>query len=110
MESPWAPSTMASTSWTAAPVASARNQEKRALSSTPAMPITRWAGKPSLARMSPTMESRGLVTTITTASGLPRRMDSATSQTMRPLTSRRSERLMPGFRGRPAVTMKTSES
>ena len=74
------------------------------------MPITRLAGKPVLARIRVTIESSGLVTTITIASGEPRRMYSATFEVMRPLTSSRSLRLIPGLRGRPAVTMNTSES
>ena len=53
--------------------------------------------------------SSGLVTTITIASGEPSRMYSATELITLPLVSSRSERLMPGLRGRPAVTMKTSE-
>ena len=110
IESPWAPSTIASTSLTEVPLASARNQEKRAESSTPAMPTTRRPGKPSLARIRCTMVSRGLVTTITTASGEPSRTYSATAWITLPLTSSRSERLMPGLRGEPAVMITTSES
>ena len=109
IESPWAPSTMASTSTTDVPVSSAMNHEKRAESSTPAMPITRRAGKPSLTRASETIESSGFVTTITIASGDPSRMYSATEAITLPLVSSRSERLIPGLRGSPAVTMKRSE-
>ena len=74
------------------------------------MPMTRREGNARECRMSVTIESSGLVTTMTTASGDPARMYSATLCMTLPLTSSRSERLMPGLRGRPAVTMKTSES
>jgi hypothetical protein len=69
IESPCAPSTMVFTSITELCVACAMNQENRALSSTPAMPITRCDGKPVLTRARCTIESSGLVTTITKASG-----------------------------------------
>ncbi len=109
IESPWAPSTIASASATPTPAWSARNQLRRAESSTPAMPITRRPGKPSFARIRCTIVSSGLVTTITKASGECSRMSAATLSMTRPLTSKRSERLMPGLRGRPAVTITRSE-
>ena len=44
--SPWPPSTYACTSFTETPSSHARNVRKRAVSSTPAMPTTRFFGKP----------------------------------------------------------------
>src|ERR1041384_4008927 len=69
MVSPWPPSTKAVTSSTETSNSSARNSRKRALSSTPAMPTTRLAGKPVTSCISPTMASSGLVMTMTKALG-----------------------------------------
>ena len=55
------------------------------------------------------ISSTGLDTTITTAFGAYFAMFSATWRTILALTSSRSIRLMPGLRGRPAVTTTTSE-
>ncbi len=54
------------------------------------------------------MASKGLLTTITIASGLLWRISSETAATMRALVFKRSSRLMPGLRGMPAVITTTS--
>ena len=69
MVSPWLPRVIASTSRMSAPAASAMKWAKRALSRFPAWPMTRSRGKPDTSAASVVMWSRGLVTTISTASG-----------------------------------------
>ena len=51
MSSPWPPSTSAWTSCGETPAASATKYWKRAVSSTPAMPTTRFLGKPVILYM-----------------------------------------------------------
>jgi hypothetical protein len=55
-----------------------------------------------------TMASSGLVMTMTKASGQCCLIASPTVLTMPALVAIRSSRLMPGFRGMPAVTITTS--
>ena len=64
-----APSTMPCTSSTLTPAASARYVRKRALSSTPAEPITRSRGKPVTCLATNTIASSGFDTTTSTALG-----------------------------------------
>ena len=78
------------------------------MSSTPAMPTTLLVGRPQAFCSAHTMASSGLVTTMTKALGAYCLMPwPACSMTFRLMPSR-SSRLMPGFRGTPAVTMITS--
>ena len=71
---------------------------KRAVSSTPAWPITRRGGKPVTCKARCTIASSGLLTTMTIASGLVCLISSATAPTIRALVASRSSRLMPGLR------------
>ena len=59
--SPWPPSTKAETSSTETFISSARKWRKRALSSTPAMPMTLLCGRPQNWRSAQTIASSGLV-------------------------------------------------
>ena len=58
----------------------ARNARKRAVSNTPACPKTRCGGKPVTCQALCTMASSGLLTTITTASGLLWRISAETAR------------------------------
>ena len=108
MSSPWPPSTTADTSSTDTFISSARKVRKRPVSSTPAMPITLFFGSPQAFCSAHTMASSGLVMTMTKALGAYFLMPApACSITLRLIESR-SSRLMPGFRGTPAVMMMTS--
>ena len=71
----------------------------------PAWPITRWCGKPDTLAASAVISSSGLDTTISTASGAYLATFSTTFRTILAFVSIRSIRLMPGLRGRPAVTI-----
>ncbi len=110
MSSPWPPSTTPTTSWGETPAASPMKYWKRAASSTPAMPTTRFFGKPVILYIAYTIESSGLVTTMTKELEAYCLMPWATLVMASRLTLRRSSRLIPGLRGTPAVTMQTSAS
>jgi hypothetical protein len=71
----------------------------------PAWPSTRYGGKPVTLAASAVISSSGLDTTMSTASGAYLTTFSATLRTILALTPIRSIRLMPGLRGRPAVTI-----
>jgi hypothetical protein len=73
------------------------------VSSTPAWPSTRLAGKPDTLAARAVISSSGLETTMITASGACLATFSVTWRTILALVSIRSIRLMPGLRGRPAV-------
>src|SRR5574342_178019 len=103
MSSPWPPSTMALTSCGDTPAASPTKYWKRAVSSTPAMPTTRFLGNPVTLYIAYTIESSGLVTTTTKALGAYCLMPWATLVMASRFTLSRSSRLMPGLRGTPAV-------
>ena len=79
------------------------------MSSIPAWPSTRFFGKPLASWVSAVISSRGLETTMITASGECWATCSATPRTMRALVSIRSMRDIPGLRGRPAVTTTMSD-
>ena len=83
---------------------------KRAESSTPAIPITRWWGKPERFQASCTMASRGLVTRIRMACFERAATWSTTLPTISAFLNRRSSRVIPGLRARPAVMTTMSES
>ena len=106
--SPWPPSTKLVTSRTDTPNSQARKVEKRAESSTPAMPTTLLWGRPENSRSAHTIASSGLVMQMTKASGAYCLMPSPTAFMTLRLMPSRSSRLMPGLRGTPAVTMMTS--
>src|SRR6476646_11196609 len=76
----------------------------------PAMPTTLLRGRPLVFCSAQTMASRGLVTQMTKASGAYLRKPAPTCSITLRLISKRSSRLMPGFRGTPAVTITTSAS
>ena len=78
------------------------------MSSTPAIPTTRFLGKPVTLYMAYTMESSGFVITMTNASGACCLIPWATLVMASRFTLIRSSRLIPGLRGTPAVTMHTS--
>ena len=107
--SPCEPSVIASTFDGDTRNRSARKCLNRAVSSIPACPITRALGKPDTLAQRAVISSSGFETTMITASGEPATSDRVTSPTILALTSRRSIRLMPGFRGRPAVITHTSD-
>ena len=108
MVSPWLPRVSASTSSTSTPAFSAMKWAKRALSRFPAWPITRCRGNPDTSAARVAIWSKGLVTTIITASGERSTTCSVTSLTIVALTWSRSIRLIPGLRGSPAVITTTS--
>src|SRR5512133_1558765 len=110
MSSPWPPSVTAETSFTETPSSHAMNAWNRAESSTPAWPITRWCGKPVMRWQSVTIASSGFEITMTNEFGAYCLMPCATLSMIFEFTPMRSSRLMPGLRGRPAVTTMTSES
>ena len=107
--SPCEPRVSVFTDATGTPSSSATLLVKRAVSSMPAWPMTRFFGKPVASWASAVISSSGLETTMITASGEVRAMFSATERTIFALVSMRSMRLMPGLRGRPAVMTTTSE-
>ena len=107
--SPCEPSVSVCTEPTGTPSVSATKLVKRAVSSMPAWPSTRFFGKPVASCASAVISSSGLETTMTTASGACRATFSATDRTILAFVSMRSIRLMPGLRGRPAVMTTTSE-
>ncbi len=107
--SPWPPSTIAVTSLIDMPVSQAMKAEKRAVSRIPAMPKTRSFGKPETFFATWHIASRGFETTIRIASGLAPSTCSVTDLTMPSFVVTRSSRLIPGWRGSPAVITTTSE-
>ena len=108
MVSPWPPRTNAVTSSIETFISSARKKRKRELSRTPAMPMTRWVGRPENFCSAQTIASSGLVMQMTKASGAYFARPAPTCSITLRLISRRSSRLMPGLRGTPAVTITTS--
>ena len=108
MVSPWPPRTKAVTSSTETLNSSATKWRSRAESSTPAMPTTMSRGRPQNFCSAQTIASSGLVTQMTKAFGAYFLMPAPTCSITLRLISRRSSRLMPGFRATPAVTMQTS--
>ena len=97
--SPCPPNSMADTSSTLTPNSSAMNVRKRAVSSTPAWPMTRCGAKRVTCNAFCTIASSGLLTTMTMASGLVCLISWATEPTILALVWSRSSRLMPGLRG-----------
>ncbi len=81
---------------------------KRALSSTPAEPITRSRGKPVTCLATKTMASSGLDTTMSTQSGAYFFTSAQMPRTMPALMPMSSSRDCPGLRGTPAVMTTTS--
>ena len=104
----WAPRTIAWTSSTLTPAAIARYVRKRALSSTPAEPMTRSRGKPVTCLATNTIASSGFDTTISTASGAYFFTSAQMPLTMPALMLISSSRDWPGLRGTPAVITTTS--
>ena len=82
---------------------------KRAESSTPAIPITRWWGNFDFFHASCTMASSGLVTRMRMDWGDRATTCSTTLPTISAFLNRRSSRVMPGLRARPAVITTMSE-
>ena len=74
----------------------------------PAIPITRWRGKPLTARATWAMASRGLLTMIRTASGDAAAACRTTPATIPALVISRSSRDIPVLRAMPPVTTTTS--
>ena len=87
----------------------AMNARKRAESSTPAMPMTRFLGNPLASRATWHMASSGLLTMIRVLSGATAAISRTTFSMIPMLVERRSSRLMPGFRGIPAVMITMSD-
>ncbi len=73
------------------------------------MPTTIAGGRPDRSCSTETMTSSGLVMTITKAPGACALMPSATVSMTSAFLASRSSRDMPGLRGKPAVTITTSE-
>ena len=107
--SPCPPSTIAVTSFTDMPVSQAMKAEKRAVSRMPAIPSTRSFGQPETFIATWHIASSGFETTMTIASGLAPTTCSVTDLTIFSFVATRSSRLIPGWRGRPAVMTTTSE-
>jgi hypothetical protein len=100
---------MASTDDGETPSSVAMKNRSRAESSVPAIPITRCFGNAVTSAARWVISSSGLLTTTSTASGDVSRTRPATSRMMAAFLPRRSIRLMPGCRGRPAVITTMSE-
>ena len=107
--SPWPPSTIAVTSLTDMPVSQAMKVEKRAVSRIPAIPKTRSFGQPETLSATWHIASSGFETTTRIASGLASATCSVTEPTIFSFVVTRSSRLIPGWRGSPAVITTTSE-
>ena len=73
------------------------------------MPTTLCAGRPERSCITATITSSGLVITMTKASGQCVLMPSATLAITPAFLASKSSRLMPGMRGKPAVTITTSD-
>jgi len=110
MLSPWPPSTVAVMSSTDTPSSMDMNVRKRALSSTPAIPMMRSRGNWHCMCALVTITSSGFETMIRIQSGDCFTTSSVTEPTMPALMLMRSSRLMPGLRATPAVTTTMSES
>ena len=82
---------------------------KRAESSVPAMPITRFFGKPEAFSATWHMASRGFVTITRIASGERFVASVTTPRTIPAFVLIRSSRLIPGLRAIPLVTTMMSE-
>src|SRR6266480_2945241 len=106
--SPCPPSTIAWMSSTETSSASARKARNRAVSSTPAIPMTRSRGNPVTCFVTQHMTSSGFETTRTMALGQCCLTCWETCFTMSALVRTRSSRLMPGLRAIPAVTTTSS--
>ncbi len=91
------------------PSSHARNVRKRAVSSTPAIPITRSRGRPASWKATWHIASSGFVTTITIVSGERCTRLRVTSATIAWFVFSRSSRLMPGVRARPEVMTQMAE-
>ena len=102
--------TMALTSLAATPRAWARKVRYLAESSTPAIPITRFRGKPETLNAVYTMASIGFVTTISTHSGEYLTTSRVHDFTIATFLESKSFLPIPGFRARPATMITTSES
>ena len=100
---------MAVTSLTEDCVCQAMKVEKRAVSRIPAIPKTRSRDQPETFFATWHIASSGFETTIRIASGLCAIAFCVTSLTIFSFVVTRSSRLIPGERGRPAVTTTTSE-
>ena len=109
MVSPCPPSTNAVTFSTETSSSWAMNVRNRAESSTPAIPMTRCLGNPDRRSASCAMASSGFVTTMRMAVGDRRAVSATTPPTISAFFSRRSSRLMPGFRASPAVITMMSD-
>jgi hypothetical protein len=107
--SPWPPSTSALMFVTETPIASPRNVRKRAVSNTPAMPIIRFFGRPVTFHAAQHIASSGFVTRIRIAFGEYFIAFSAAVLTISKFAISKSSRLMPGFRGKPAVITTMSD-
>ena len=83
--------------------------EKRAVSRIPAIPKTRSFAQPETFFATWHIASSGFETTTRIASGLAAITCSVTDLTIPSFVETRSSRLIPGWRGRPAVTTTTSE-
>ena len=79
------------------------------MSKTPAIPITLFSGIPEYFCSAITITSSGFVIQITKAFGEVSLMPSATCLIIFKLVDNRSSRVIPGFRGTPAVIIITSE-
>ena len=88
---------------------SATKLVKRAVSNIPAWPMTLWYGNLVAICVSAVISSSGFETTIITAFGECLAIFSATPRTIPAFTPIKSIRLIPGLRGKPAVTTTTSE-
>jgi len=95
ISAPWLPSAAAQMRSARSTPVSATSAWKRAVSSTPAIPTTRWDGKPDARQACWVISSSGLVTTRITASGQAAATRVATSPTMAALVLTRSDRLIP---------------
>ncbi len=91
------------------PVSQAMKAEKRAVSRIPAIPRTRSFGQPETFLATWHIASSGFETTIRIASGLEPTTCSVTEPTIFSFVDTRSSRLIPGWRGIPAVITTTSE-
>ena len=80
------------------------------VSSTPAIPITLFFGKPEYFCSAITITSNGFVMQITKALGDVDLIPSATCLMIFKLVPKRSSLVIPGFLGTPAVMIMTSES
>jgi hypothetical protein len=109
IESPCEPSVIASTSTGETPSSSAMKKRRRAESRTPAIPRTRSLGNPLRSAARKVISSSGFDTTIRMALGELGTTFATTSVMIAAFLPSRSIRLMPGWRGNPAVITTMSE-